>query len=150
MQNLASVLENITLADITIVKTGAWGKSPVQLLKIILQLLKIIAMRFWKHFLRWGLFDKLVDFENPDQSVFELLKNYLETVDACARNKDNEKYVLLRLGFITKLLYELGYAIEANACVVCRKPLSERILLCLARGMVARCAFLALKKILMR
>ena len=72
-----------------------------------------------------GLFDKLVDFENPDQSVFELLKNFLETVDACVSNKDNEKYVLLRLGFIVKLLYELGYAIEANSCVICRKQLSE-------------------------
>ena len=67
----------------------------------------------------------MVDFENPDQKVFELLKSYLETVDTCALNKDNEKYVLLRLGFIVKLLYELGYAIEANACVICRKPLSE-------------------------
>lgn len=122
---LASVLENITLADITIVKTRGLGKITGSIVENNFTALKSDCNAVLETFSALGLFDKLVDFENPDQSVFELLKNYLETVDVCALNKDSEKYVLLRLGFIVKLLYELGYAIEANACVVCRKPLSE-------------------------
>jgi DNA repair protein RecO (recombination protein O) len=122
---LASVLENITLADITIVKTRGLGKITGSISENNFTALKSNCNAVLETFSALGLFDKLVDFENPDQSVFELLKNYLETVDACALHKDNEKYVLLRLGFIVKLLYELGYAIEADACVICRKPLSE-------------------------
>ena len=122
---LASVLENITLADITIVKTRGLGKITGSISENNFVSLKSDCNAVLETFSALGIFDKLIDFENPDQSVFELLKNYLETVDACASNKDNEKYVLLRLGFITKLLYELGYAIEANVCVICRRPLSE-------------------------
>ena len=115
---LASVLENITLADITIVKTRGMGKITGSIIENNFTAIKNNHNAVLETFSALGLFDKLVDFENPDQKVFELLKNYLETVDTCALNKDNEKYVLLRLGFTTKLLYELGYAIEANACVV--------------------------------
>ena len=122
---LASVLENITLADITIVKTRGLGKITGSIAENNFTALKSDCNAVLETFSALGLFDKLVDFENPDQSVFELLKSYLETVDACALNKDNEKYILLRLGFTVKLLHELGYAIEASTCVICRKSLSE-------------------------
>ena len=122
---LASVLENITLADITIVRTRGLGKITGSITENNFTALKSDCNAVLETFSALGLFDKLVDFENQDQSVFELLKSYLETVDACALNKDNEKYILLRLGFTVKLLHELGYAIEVNSCVTCRRALSE-------------------------
>lgn len=122
---LASALENITSADITIEKTKGLGKITGSIAENNFTAIKNDCNAVLETFSVLGLFDKLVDFENADRSVFELLKNYLEAVDDCALNKDNEKYVLLRLGFIVKLLYELGYAIEANSCVICRKLLSK-------------------------
>lgn len=122
---LASSLENIILADITIVRTQGLGKITGSIIENNFTALKNNCNAVLETFSALGLFDKLVDFENPDQSVFELLKNYLETVDTCALNKNDEKHILLRLGFIIKLLHELGYAIEANACVMCRGALSE-------------------------
>lgn len=122
---LAASLENITLADITIVRTRGLGKITGSIVESNFTALKADCNAVLETFAALSLFDKLVDFENPDQAVFELLKNYLEAVDDCAQKKVGEKYILLRLGFTTKLLHELGYAIEVNSCVVCQKPLSQ-------------------------
>ena len=138
---LASVLENITLADITIVRTRGLGKITGSIVENNFTFLKSDCHAVLETFSALGLFDKLVDFDSPDQSVFELLKNYLEAVDACVHNKDNEKYVLLRIGFVAKLLYELGYAIEANVCVVCGKALSENFPMFSARHGGTLCVF---------
>ena len=122
---LAASLENIVLADITIVKTRGLGKITGSIVENNFTALKSDCNAILETFVGLGFFDKLVDFENPDQKVFELLKNYLEAVDDCARKGMHEKYVLLRLGFTVKLLHELGYAIEVNSCVICRKALSK-------------------------
>lgn len=122
---LAAALENVALVDITIVKTKGLGNITGAIIENSFANIKGDSDAILEVFSALSLFDKLIDLENPDSSVFELLKSYLETADACAEKKYNEKYVLLRLGFITKLLHELGYSIEAGACVICRKQLSE-------------------------
>ncbi|HOW60829.1 MAG TPA: DNA repair protein RecO [Candidatus Moranbacteria bacterium] len=122
---LASMLENITLADITIIKTKGIGKITGSIVENNFTAVKSESEAILEVFSALGLFEKLVDFENPDRFIFELLKNYLETVNICAVNKDKKKHVLLKLGFIVKLLSELGYTIEVNSCVVCSKKLSE-------------------------
>lgn len=122
---LAASLENITLADITIVRTQGLGKITGSIVENNFTALKSDCNAVLETFVGLSLFDKLVDFENPDQKVFELLKNYLEAVDDSVQKDMNGKYVLLRLGFTVKLLHELGYAIEVNSCVMCRKALSK-------------------------
>lgn len=122
---LASVLENITLADITIIKTKGIGKITGSIVENNFTAIKSESEAVLEVFSALGLFEKLVDFENPDKLIFKLLKNYLETVNICAVKKDKKKYILLRAGFIVKLLSELGYTMEVNSCVVCRKKISE-------------------------
>jgi len=122
---LAASLENITLADITIVRTRGLGKITGSIIENSFPGLKGNCDALLETFAAMSLFDKLVDFESPDKKVFNLLRSYLETCEKCAKNKSSEKYALLRLGFTVKLLYELGYAIEANLCVACRSSLSK-------------------------
>lgn len=125
---LAASLENITLADITIMKTRGLGKITGSIVEQNFSCLKRDCDALLEIFLAMSIFDKLVDFESPDPAVFLLLKNYLETVDLSSLGNGNEKHVLLRLGFMVKLMDALGYSIEVSVCVSCGKPLSENSL----------------------
>lgn len=121
---LAASLENITLADITIERTKGLGKITGSIVEKNFTFLKSDCDAVLETFHVLSLFDKLVDFENPDKEVFFLLRDYLSAVEFCSANGNTDKYGLLRLGFTVKLLSELGYAIEVNSCVVCGKALS--------------------------
>lgn len=125
---LAASLENITMADITIVRTRGLGKITGSIVEQNFSCLKRDCDALMEIFLSLSIFDKLVDYENPDPEVFLLLKNYLSAVDFLAKDEINEKYFLLRLGFLVKLLDLLGYSIEVNTCVSCRELLSENAL----------------------
>ncbi|EKD58653.1 MAG: hypothetical protein ACD_56C00077G0004 [uncultured bacterium] len=137
---LASSLENITLADITIMRTRGLGKITGSIVEQNFSLLKRDCDALLEIFAGLSMFDKLIDFENPDPVVFSLLKNYLETVDAASLGNGNEKHVLLRLGFMVKLMDALGYSIEVAACVSCGKALSENLLSFSAQHGGALCA----------
>ncbi len=137
---LAPSLENITLADITIVKARGMGKITGSIVEQNFSALKRDCDAVLETFLGLNIFDKLVDFENPDGKVFQLLKDYLAAVDSLAQNTGGEKYVMLRLGFMIKLLDALGYSIEVAACVICQKPLTENMLSFSAQHGGALCA----------
>ena len=140
---LAASLENITLADITIVRSRGLGKIAGSIVEQNFSALKRDCDALLETFLGLSIFDKLVDYENPDPAVFHLLKNYLEAVDGLAQTVGSEKYVLLRLGFVTKLLDALGYSIEVTMCVACGAPLSENLLRFSAQHGGALCAVCA-------
>lgn len=125
---LASSLENITLADITIMRTRGLGKITGSIVEQNFSSIKRDCDALMETFLGLNIFDKLIDFENPDGEVFSLLKQYLTSVDFSAQENGNDKHVLLRLGFMTKLLDALGYHIEVSRCVSCGKKLSEEAL----------------------
>ena len=122
---LAASLENITLADITIVRSRGLGKITGSIVEQNFTALKKDYDAIMEVFAVLNIFGKLVDFENPDPKVFQLLKEFLETIDLLAQNSSVEKYVLVRLGFTAKLLDALGYSIEVNSCIVCGKPLEK-------------------------
>lgn len=121
---LASSLENITMADITIVRARGMGKITGSIVENNFSKLKGDYDALIDVFSGLNMFDKLVDFENPDPRVFALLREYLETIEFCSANGIAEKFLLLRMGFAVKLLNELGYAIEVNACSSCGNKLS--------------------------
>lgn len=122
---LASSLENITLADITIMRTRGLGKITSSIVEHNFSNLKRDCDALMETFLGLNIFDRIVDFENADQAVFSLLREYLVAVDSFAHENGNEKHVLLRLGFVTKLLEALGYYIEVSKCVSCGKSINE-------------------------
>ena len=122
---LAASLENIILADITIERTRGLGKITGSIIENNFTSLKGDCQAVLEVFSSLNLFDKLVDFESPDQKVFHLLRDYLMAADSCAANENKEKYLLLRLGFTVKLLHELGYTLEVKSCVKCGNSISE-------------------------
>lgn len=122
---LASSLENITLADITVVRTKGLGKITGSIIENNFTALKRDYDAIREVFLALNVFDRLVDLESPDKNIFEILRGFLEAVDEESLKGNIEKYTLLRLGFIVKILFELGYAVEVSSCVSCRKALSQ-------------------------
>lgn len=125
---LAASLENITLADVTIVRSRGLGKITGSIVENNFSVLKRDCDALLETFSGLNIFEKIVDFENPDPKVFLLLRSYLEAVDFCAAGEDSEKHTLIRLGFAVKLLDLLGYAIEVNVCVACGEKLSQEAL----------------------
>ncbi|EKE20101.1 MAG: hypothetical protein ACD_8C00056G0026 [uncultured bacterium] len=122
---LASSLENITLADITIVRARGLGKITGSIVENNFSSIKKDYDALMEIFAGLNMFDKLVDFENPDQKLFFLLRDYLEATEKCSVDEATKKFLLLRLGFAVKLLDTLGYAIEVGGCVSCGKSLSK-------------------------
>ncbi|MEI7890796.1 MAG: DNA repair protein RecO [bacterium] len=133
---LAASLENITLADVCVIRSRGLGKITSSIVENNFTLLKGDCGALLDVFLGLSVFEKLIDFENPDQLVFLLLKDYLEAMDFYVAgnllNIDDDnlniKYSLIRLGFLVKLLDLLGFAIEVENCVSCGNKLSQDLI----------------------
>ena len=121
---LAASLESITLADVTIVRSRGLGKITGSIVENNFTAIKKDEQALLNVFAVFHLFDKLVDFENPDQGVFELLQKYLESMEKAVGGGDEQKYLIFRYGFIVKLLDALGYAIGVDTCVSCGAELT--------------------------
>lgn len=65
-----------------------------------------------------SLFERLVEWDEPDADVFGLLALYLSLADDFAKDGKKEKIFLLTEGFLFQLFARLGYGIETGICVV--------------------------------
>lgn len=70
-----------------------------------------------------GIFERLVEWDEPDQELFQLLGNYLALADDLAKDGKKEKIFLLTEGFLVQLFAHLGYKIETGQCAVSGKKL---------------------------
>lgn len=133
---LAASLENITMADVCVVRSRGLGKITSSIVENNFSHLKGDCDALLETFSGLNIFERLTDFESPDQNVFLLLGDYLEAMDLCVvnglsildKNDLDVKYLLIRLGFIVKLLELLGFAIEVERCVSCGKKLSQDLI----------------------
>lgn len=117
---LASSLESLTMADITVVKNRGTGKIAGAIIENTYPHLKKDGAGLLEVFNAISLFNKLVDLESKDETLFALLADYLDAADNAARvQSTEEKTRLLSLGFSVKLLELSGYKIEATLCVLC-------------------------------
>ncbi|MDO8566467.1 MAG: DNA repair protein RecO [Candidatus Moranbacteria bacterium] len=64
-----------------------------------------------------NIFNRLVDFDEPDKELFQLLSMYLTLANDLAKEK-KEKVLLLTEGFLFQLFAHLGYRIETGVCAV--------------------------------
>lgn len=71
-----------------------------------------------------AIFERLVGWEQCDQELFRLLGTYLESADALAKEKKNDKVLLLTEGFLFQLFAHLGYEVETGICTVSGKKLT--------------------------
>lgn len=70
-----------------------------------------------------NIFDRLVDFDEPDAELFQLLSAYLTLANDLAGERKKEKISLLTEGFLFQLFAHLGYRIETGVCAVSGKKL---------------------------
>ncbi len=120
---LAGALENFTLADITVVKKNGTGKITSSIIENSFLNIRSNFETIAAVFEIAKIFNRLVGIGERDEKIFNLLKDYLETVNKLT-GRDKEKVEIISQGFIFKLLKELGYKIEAEKCVHCGKKLN--------------------------
>lgn len=120
---LAGFLENFTLADITVAKKQGIGKITGSIMENNFTNLRKNLDALSGVFETLEIFDRLIGMEEKDGKIFNLLLEYLETMDEMVQS---EKAEIISQGFIFQLLNLLGYKIEASVCAYCSSPLSER------------------------
>lgn len=122
---LAGNLENFTLADISIVKNQGTGKITGSIVENNFSNLKNNFEALAKAFENIKILSQLVQFEEKDERLFNLSKEYLETLDKFPENHA-DKIEAVSLGFVFKLLDVLGYGLEVGRCVVCGSILQDK------------------------
>ncbi len=76
-------------------------------------------------FFVFNIFRKIISDQEKDENIFNLLLGYLKAMDKSSReDAAKDKLDTLSLGFLLKLLDELGYKLEAEKCVSCGRRLS--------------------------
>jgi len=122
---LAGFLENFNLAEIFVAKSQGMGKITGSLVisnfSEIRNNLEIVRNVFDSI----ELLDKLIKDENKDQKIFQLLQEYLETMNSIAKENSQDKNEIISLGFAFKLFEELGYKIEVGSCAYCQEKIRE-------------------------
>jgi len=122
---LAGFLENFNLAEIFVVKGQGMGKITGSLVVNNFSKIRESLETIQSVFASVELLSKLIKDENGDKKIFDLLKDYLETANDLAGQKDDFKLEILSLGFTFKLFEELGYKIEAGNCMGCGEKIKE-------------------------
>jgi len=117
---LAGHLETATLAEIFVAKTRGMGKITGAIIldnflniKSDLEAINRVGYVF-------GVFEKIIKEQEKDENIFNILSDFLKILDKMsAGDKNLEKMDILVVGFIFKLLFEMGYGIEVEKCVYC-------------------------------
>ena len=122
---LAGNLEPITYCEIFLAKGkgrgNITGAIPIELFFAIKE--NISALE--KVFGALKIFNRLVTQEEKDEKTFQLLLNYLIAMEKITKEtkESNLKFDILTLGFVFKLLQNLGYEMETKKCAKCAKKL---------------------------
>jgi len=116
---LAGNLESITQCEIFLAKgkgrgnvTGVIGVENFLAIKA-----NIFALE--KVFGALKIFNRLMTQEEKDEKTFQLLLDYLLVMDKSAKEENDFKFEIYTLGFIFKLLQNLGYKQEVKKCSAC-------------------------------
>ena len=74
------------------------------------------------------LMGKMISEEEKDVATFELLLEYLKTLEGFSSEDrlNLEKIRLVKFGFIFKLLDNLGYQVQVAKCLICGKTLESQ------------------------
>ena len=121
---LAGNLEPITQAEIFMAKTRGTGKITGAIVTNNFNLIKSDLVLAENVFYALRTFVSLIHDQEEDENIFRLLENFLESIEGLGRSTDTkEKAKLITLGFLYKLLGELGYKLEAERCANCSQKL---------------------------
>lgn len=121
---LAGNLEPITLGEIDIARSRGMGKVTGVIAVNNFLGIKSNYQALSKIFDSFRIFDKIVTEQEKDENIFNLLLEYLETMEKISSEENEKKLNLISAGFLFKLLDSSGYKLNMNKCFICGKKLS--------------------------
>jgi len=131
---LAGSLETLTRADIFVAKSRGIGKITGAIPIDNFLNIKASFESMDRAFYALKVFQKIIVEQERDEKTFFLLQEYLEAMEKAGERNENGREVLT-LGFLFKLLENLGYKLEVERCAACEKKLSpERNFFAMGRG----------------
>ncbi|MDD2766980.1 MAG: DNA repair protein RecO [Candidatus Moranbacteria bacterium] len=71
------------------------------------------------------IFERLIEWDEPDEELFDLLLLYLTLTDALAKQGQKEKIFLVTEGFLIQMFAHLGYTLETSQCVISGERLQK-------------------------
>lgn len=115
---LASALETGSEADVTVVRTRGMGKIAGAILENSYAAIRenFNSLRLVVNAL--DVFDKLVEPDEPDEVLFEILIQYLVTMELFSQKQEFERMRLIDLGFFFQMVFHLGYTLQLYHCSV--------------------------------
>ena len=116
---LSGALENFLMADVSIEKTRGLGKITGSIVEESFSAMRSDYDALVHIFSSVSFFDKIIELEYSDEEVFFLLKEYLSSMNKISEKGIYDKYSMVSLGFLVKLMDLLGYAMEVDHCVIC-------------------------------
>ncbi|MBU2028872.1 DNA repair protein RecO [Patescibacteria group bacterium] len=119
---LAGFLEPLTFAEIFVSRGKGLGQISSSLIENSFPVIRANWELAKNVFAVFKLVDKLTPEQQKDEKAFQLLLDYLETLEKISGEK-TEKIALLRLGFLFKFTHQMGYGLEAEKCLSCGKIL---------------------------
>jgi DNA repair protein RecO (recombination protein O) len=122
---LAGNLEPVTYSEIFMAKSRGRGNITGAIGIDFFSNIKANYAATRSVFFVFNIFRKIISDQEKDENIFNLLLGYLRAMDKASReNVVGSKIDILSLGFLLKLLDELGYKLEAERCVGCGRRLS--------------------------
>lgn len=121
---LAGSLEPLTLSEIFVAKSQGMGKITGAIVSENFYKIKtdIDILNKINYVLK--IFSRVIVEQEQDKNVFEILEGFLKSLNKLAGAKGTEnKSDILVLGFLFKLLGEMGYQMEVEKCVQCQEKL---------------------------
>ena len=122
---LSGNLEPVTYSQIFMAKNRGKGNITGAIGLNFFPNVKANFLALKSTFFVFGIFEKIISDQEGDPEIFQLLLGYLESLDKIsAENVKENRFDILSLGFILKLLDNLGYRLEVERCASCGKKLS--------------------------
>lgn len=139
---LASSLETGSKVEVMIVRTRGMGKIAGAVLEESFPHLRqnFEALRLGVEALAW--FDRLVELEERDETLYQLLANYLQVAEKLVQTNQTEKLGVVTEAFFFQLCFHLGYPLQLGQCVLSGTKLQsgERYLISPSQGGVVNIA----------
>lgn len=136
---LAAALETGSKVEVMVVRTRGMGKIAGAVLEESFPFLRqdFDALRLVVEALT--VFDRLVEPEEKDETLYAFLEDYLALVETLVRGKREEKLALATEAFFFQLFFHLGYTLELGRSVISGEKLreGERYFLSPSQGGVA-------------
>jgi DNA repair protein RecO (recombination protein O) len=120
---LAGGLEPITQAEIFVAKSRGMGKITGSIVENNFSGIKGDFDLLEKVFYVFKILERIIAEQEKDEKIFELIVGFLKGMEKTEGQKD--KTEIITLGFLFKVLSELGYQLEMGSCVNCGKKLKS-------------------------